>query len=1011
MRKIAFRIMCRTYGAKKKDTGEPIYDAYPLKTLAQVLCFEDLDEARAACMHYNITVKPTAVRAGGQTGTLECVLWRHSDFKEAKDPTKGTILPLRPRKMVKYIESKLRGTTRLAVCRGEASGEGSSLSTPPAKTSRSVNTYAHAAPSVVVPPPVTQPVSSSAAAADDELRKRQEEHAKTEARKMEEKRAKLKAEQDKRRLEREMEAKRQSDEDERQKLEEKWQAEELARLKAAEEARLAEESRRVKEQEETRIAEEARLEEERRRLEEERQHKLQEEARKKAEAEETERQRVEALQREMALKKAEAEEQERQRLERLRRERETKRLEAVRLQEEEKRRQEALERKAALELEQRVDNARKLLLLRRWRQLLPRSFKSRQVTRESLKRIDPTFSVTSPFTSDFDGREVADVETAMQPKTRSEEVDIRKVLNRILAKPITPLGLPQLLLEVLCGDESISHEGRSNERYRIIGTEAVKSTFLFKLAVVLPQPQGLEEESMYESIHTWLNRRIEYGNINVAVGRDASGVQRYEVRVLCVKADSLDGSVTCDAALFVMPPSFCTGDGTCSRKIDAVTSAFECISPDVPRIVYALGESFDEEYINGVREFLAECLPNDAPECPVVFPGGMWENALESALESSLSSIVRSFAAECPPLIEQVSVVKLAAKCITGSLWKESAFDSLESARAALRALVEEIDRRNPGIDNDWSSWPSDEFATVEGYVTNYFCEGVHLPVRWAHRGFREKAKLKLLGLHQSLDGTNVASAISKLLVRAPLQIRRECEEFLERKHYRKCIQLVMECGCIDDEILFLPRNMAEEIAAASVRSIIGSEPKDMVLDEEAEKEGGIIVTEDWSSEAPQLRGDNIAVNASDDAGVFKKARDIFSVSRTVSPVPGTSATPLLNPMQSPPISELPPPPISSGYKRSWTPTQDKADDDEMVSPLRSPFGYPYPGPGSSLTKRRRDESYLSRDETESSAYTRKLQALLKGEAICDMDIGTTKLSTLVRNAAPLADLECISLV
>jgi hypothetical protein len=154
-----------------------------------------------------------------------------------------------------------------------------------------------------------------------------------------------------------------------------------------------------------------------------------------------ERQRVEALRREMALKKAEEEEQERQRLERLRQEQETKRLESLRVKEEERRRQEASERKAALELEQRVDNARKLLLLRRWRQRLPRSFKSRQVTLESLKRIDPTFSITSPFTSDFDGRELADVETTTHPNTRSEEVDIRKVLNRILAKPITPLGL------------------------------------------------------------------------------------------------------------------------------------------------------------------------------------------------------------------------------------------------------------------------------------------------------------------------------------------------------------------------------------------------------------------------------------------------------------------------------------------------------------------------------------------------------------------------------------------
>ena len=55
MRKYAIKVMSRTQGAKRN--GEPVYDAYPLKRLAHILCFEDMDEARAACKHYNITVK------------------------------------------------------------------------------------------------------------------------------------------------------------------------------------------------------------------------------------------------------------------------------------------------------------------------------------------------------------------------------------------------------------------------------------------------------------------------------------------------------------------------------------------------------------------------------------------------------------------------------------------------------------------------------------------------------------------------------------------------------------------------------------------------------------------------------------------------------------------------------------------------------------------------------------------------------------------------------------------
>eukprot|EP00957_Ditylum_brightwellii_P076364 5803747-Ditylum_brightwellii.AAC.1 len=79
MRKIAFRIMSRTIGYRnrRKDT--------------------DLDEARAACRHYNITTKEEVPASGGDA--VDIIYWRASDFRESKDPKKGTTLPLKPRKM------------------------------------------------------------------------------------------------------------------------------------------------------------------------------------------------------------------------------------------------------------------------------------------------------------------------------------------------------------------------------------------------------------------------------------------------------------------------------------------------------------------------------------------------------------------------------------------------------------------------------------------------------------------------------------------------------------------------------------------------------------------------------------------------------------------------------------------------------------------------------------------------------------------------------------------------
>jgi hypothetical protein len=57
----------------------------------------------------------------------DIVFWRHASFKEPKDPDKGTTITLPPQKMIKTIESKIGGVTRLAVCRGEVSGKGAFL--------------------------------------------------------------------------------------------------------------------------------------------------------------------------------------------------------------------------------------------------------------------------------------------------------------------------------------------------------------------------------------------------------------------------------------------------------------------------------------------------------------------------------------------------------------------------------------------------------------------------------------------------------------------------------------------------------------------------------------------------------------------------------------------------------------------------------------------------------------------------------------------------------------------
>jgi hypothetical protein len=118
--------MSKTYGTKKKDTGEGLYDQYLLKDLVHLLCFEDEEEARNACEHYNITVKRLPLESTSREHA-DIIFWRNSNFQEPRDPAKGVLIRLIPKKMNRVIEKKISGATRLAICRGEVSGIGATL--------------------------------------------------------------------------------------------------------------------------------------------------------------------------------------------------------------------------------------------------------------------------------------------------------------------------------------------------------------------------------------------------------------------------------------------------------------------------------------------------------------------------------------------------------------------------------------------------------------------------------------------------------------------------------------------------------------------------------------------------------------------------------------------------------------------------------------------------------------------------------------------------------------------
>lgn len=112
-RKAALKIMWKSYGNKTKTpSGEwgSANDLFPLARLVDLLCFESDEEAENCLRHYSITVEVV--------NGLKCIIWKKTEFNQPLHPKTGSNLPCRPAKMVKTIEAKLNGATRLHICRG-----------------------------------------------------------------------------------------------------------------------------------------------------------------------------------------------------------------------------------------------------------------------------------------------------------------------------------------------------------------------------------------------------------------------------------------------------------------------------------------------------------------------------------------------------------------------------------------------------------------------------------------------------------------------------------------------------------------------------------------------------------------------------------------------------------------------------------------------------------------------------------------------------------------------------
>lgn len=737
--------------------------------MIRTLCFEDEEEAVAACQHYNITVKDAKVKTqSGAQRVEKIVFWKVTDFEDPIDPDKGTPIPLRPKKMVSTIERKRKGATRLAVCRGDVSGDGAFLNSSGQTAVQNMSFEDLARRQTLV----------LQAMQDEEEKQSGEEQMKKEARAKEEEQRRLledRKKQEAMRLQQER-AKQEADRLRQQQMEEEKRLakeREIAREKAKEAERL----RKLEEEHlerERKLAEEARL----KRLEEERiQREKKEEERQRQRRLEEERKERERQKVEEERRKQEAER------ERLRKEEEARLLELARIREAERRIKEAEERRANREWNDKISNARKLLTILRWKQKMPRCVEMYEESKKSLltmkhNKLPPLF-LRRPVRETLVAGEKPD------SSVHNTERGLRLVIDSLL-KMDKPLQL---------GFECLS-------RLRGARDEGDSRVFLMKIAIFFPESVDDKYLKLCSLVHAFAAKRLRMG---FPAAIPCSGG---ETRIVFVDGNNPENRDACDGVLVVVPSA---DDGI-------PADAMETMSPiitSVPRAALLLTQKVGTEHeCYQIHRALAKNLDSD--DIPLTQNTLLSEEAVDNALMSAVESIVYEVVQRPPLFIRRISVERLGIMCLNEILWLDSILDTrdglVETSRRVLAALVDQLDSFGKTGRENWN-WPSGEFVSNSSVVKNYFGSGLDLPIDWAESLSREKVTPPLEEFAFRLSGT-LPQAVSNLLGQAPEDVIDECRELMDHRMFRRCLQRALlwrhenQEPWQSTEFVYLPQNL-----------------------------------------------------------------------------------------------------------------------------------------------------------------------------------------------------------
>mmetsp|Transcript_1827 Transcript_1827/g.4769 ORF Transcript_1827/g.4769 Transcript_1827/m.4769 type:complete len:1347 (-) Transcript_1827:2062-6102(-) len=995
MRRIALHIMSRSYGGQLK-TGEAIQDQYPLKRLVRLLCFEDEDEAKKTCVFYNITVKEYTSQSTGEIADV--IYWKASRFKVPKDPEKGHTLRLKPRKMMRSIERKLRGSTRLGVCRGEVSGDGAALvdpGTPSLLLNPNAAPYVSqsaAAPSI---PPANDP---SAEAKMRELMKQKLEQAKLlkQAKEREEKerqakeRLRLLEEQ----TQREEQRKRELQERQRTELE-KRRREELLREEEARRKRLEEEEqlRRQKEEEHARkiAAEKARKEAE----EAARKAKELEEQRRREEEEERQRLEIERRLAEEKRKKELAEQ------ERRRKEEEARRREALRLEREAKRKREAEERRKANEWKRKIDAATKVVLWHRWKCALSRHLERSVGSRKSLGAIDPFYHTDSCRLADVT-RMAASFHNGSK---REGPIDMQPTSKRILEEAVRKRRSEQT--SKLSIADMVLGEVGSMTRNIAAPFGSRKSTLLLKIALICPETTDVRDQSYAGLLHHWIGSRVDIRRVEQL---KSNGNSRYfanpEVRAVVVRGSNYEVCSTCDVALFVVPPQW-----TEQKSSMLGHFASSVLDEDIPRVALVFSDLLDGDRIRGMNHVIATELGGNMDAIPIIHPSELSIPAFESALERSFSRIAKLFVREASVGITRIPAMHLATKAILTVLWQCIPSDAgevvdediiIECSRLSVATLVEELGKQAGLNEVEWSLWPAPEFCSRDSVVESYFADGEGLPLEWRRCLDREFLAETYKPLLEALRG-HFRDAYQRILVDAPITVQDDCASECAQCQYRRCLEKALlwmqkasaSSGCY----LYLPEGMLE-LVMDKVTERIGANP---LL---SKRSNGKSHTPSLGAVAGSVEKNNYDVYPKQIEPKKPSGGDAVNGGDLTTDVPASAAASAVSKrIRSTGENDL----FAKRQRRddphnaTEGASSSSATDFESESKVPPPASAnPRPNGRSGDGRRKNGNKTRATTTTKRSngdAYQKKLERLLKGDEIIDLVVGDTSLSMLLRNA------------